>query len=152
MIAQFAAPSGDETTLETGPGRSRMGAVKVGVIAAELEGPSTGVGRYLQGLLCYRGHRFAGRLPAYLNRRFFLLFAAGCVSDNLFKQRALKLASPAFGQIMNPRKEGHAHLRNNQISVMRNAVKVLLQLGGIVFVRIQQVRHGWIVLVMLQNL
>jgi glycosyltransferase involved in cell wall biosynthesis len=51
MIAQFAAPSGDETTLETGPGRSRMGAVKVGVIAAELEGPSTGVGRYLQGLL-----------------------------------------------------------------------------------------------------
>lgn len=27
-----------------------MGAVKVGVIAAELEGPSTGVGRYLQGL------------------------------------------------------------------------------------------------------
>ncbi len=28
-----------------------MGAVKVGVIAAELEGPSTGVGRYLQGLL-----------------------------------------------------------------------------------------------------
>jgi glycosyltransferase involved in cell wall biosynthesis len=28
-----------------------MGAVKVGVIAAEMEGPSTGVGRYLQGLL-----------------------------------------------------------------------------------------------------
>jgi len=28
-----------------------MGAVKVGVVAAELEGPSTGVGRYLQGLL-----------------------------------------------------------------------------------------------------
>ncbi len=55
MIAQFEAPSGDETTpesdTETGSGRSRMGAVKAGVIAAELEGPSTGVGRYLQGLL-----------------------------------------------------------------------------------------------------
>ncbi len=54
MIAQFGAPSGDQMTpekeTETGAGRSRMGAVKVGVIAAELEGPSTGVGRYLQGL------------------------------------------------------------------------------------------------------
>lgn len=28
-----------------------MGAVKVGIVAAEMEGPSTGVGRYLQGLL-----------------------------------------------------------------------------------------------------
>lgn len=36
---------------EAGREKGRMGAVKVGIIAAEMEGPSTGVGRYLQGLL-----------------------------------------------------------------------------------------------------
>jgi glycosyltransferase involved in cell wall biosynthesis len=65
MIAEFQAPSGEETTpetdpepeegaeteTETGTGRGRMGAVKVGCIAAEMEGPTTGVGRYLRGLL-----------------------------------------------------------------------------------------------------
>lgn len=40
-----------ENGADTGTGKGRMGAVKVGVIAAEMEGPSTGVGRYLQGLL-----------------------------------------------------------------------------------------------------
>lgn len=67
MIAEFEVPSSGEVTpeketeakkgaememeTETGTGRGRMGAVKVGCIAAEMEGPSTGVGRYLQGLL-----------------------------------------------------------------------------------------------------
>jgi glycosyltransferase involved in cell wall biosynthesis len=42
-----------ETAMVTAMAREkgRMGTVKVGIVAAEMEGPSTGVGRYLQGLL-----------------------------------------------------------------------------------------------------
>ena len=52
---------------------------------------------------------------------------------------------------MNTRPETHVDLREFQFKIGRNPGKMLPKFGRVMIIRPQQIRHRWIIRVMLQN-